>query len=253
MIAPYSFSAINVNQLSRPPSAHHFFGTDLLGRDHFSRTLYAVRTSETVALSVAVAGTLIGIVIGALGGYYGGWLDAVLMRVVDFTVALPVLAVLFTAIVFFGAPTPRKIGTVLAVVLWTSVARVVRASFNSLREREYVDAARAAGASDLRIIVAHLLPNAIGAIIAAATLMVGQAILLDATMKFLDYGYDAGVTPSLGNLVADTTKYGLEKGNTYWWLYMPPALVIIVILIGVNVVGDSLDEALNPSGGAGRT
>ncbi|MFN2629379.1 MAG: ABC transporter permease [Gaiellaceae bacterium] len=135
VIAPYSFSAINVNQLSRPPSAHHFFGTDLLGRDHFSRTLYAVRTSETVALSVAAAGTLIGIVIVALGGYYGRWLDAVLMRVVDFTVALPVLAVLSTAIVFFGAPTPRKIGTVLAVVLWTSVARVVRASFNSLRER----------------------------------------------------------------------------------------------------------------------
>jgi peptide/nickel transport system permease protein len=247
ILAPYSITAINVHALSQSPSWHHPFGTDLLGRDQFSRVLFGIRTSEVVALSVAGVGTAIGLALGALAGYYGGWLDAILMRVVDFTIAIPVLALLFTAIVFFGSPTPRKIGTVLALVLWTSVARVVRAMFVTLRELEYVEAARAAGASDLRIIVRHLFPNAFGAMTAAATLLVGQAILLDATVEFLDYGYDSNVTPSLGNIIADTTKYGLESGNTYWWLYVSPAVVIVAILMCVNLVGDGLDEALNPS------
>jgi peptide/nickel transport system permease protein len=247
LLAPYGPNAINADALSLSPSRHHFFGTDLLGRDYFSRTLYALRTSEVVALAVAGVGAFIGIIVGSLAGLYGGWLDAVLMRVVDFTVAIPVLAMLFTAIAFFGAPTPRKIGIVLALVLWTSVARVVRSTFVSLRENEYVEAARAAGASDVRIIVRHLLPNAFGSVIAAATLMIGQAILLDATVEFLDYGYDSSVTPSLGNLVAEATKYGLQEGNTYWWLYLTPALVIVATLVSINVVGDALDEALNPA------
>lgn len=247
VVAPYPFGAINADVLSQPPSLHHLFGTDLLGRDHFSRVLYGIRTSEVVALSVAAVGTVIGLAVGALAGYYGGWLDAILMRVVDFAIAIPVLALLFTAIVFFGAPTPRKIGTVLALVLWTSVARVVRGTLVSLRETEYVEAARAAGASDARIIALHLLPNAFGPVIAATTLLVGQAILLDATVEFLNYGYDSATSPSLGNIIADTTKYGLTRGNTYWWLYVPPTLVIVAILVCVNLVGDSLDEALNPS------
>jgi peptide/nickel transport system permease protein len=252
VIAPYPFAGINANALSQPPSLHHLFGTDLLGRDHFSRVLYGIRTSEVVALSVAAAGTLIGLAVGGLAGYYGGWLDAILMCVVDFAIAIPVLALLFTAIVFFGAPTPRKIGIVLALVLWTSVARVVRSALVSLRENEYVEAARAAGASDARIIVQHLLPNAFGTVIAAATLLIGQAILLDATVEFLNYGYDSATSPSLGNIIADTTKYGLTRGNTYWWLYVPPTLVIVAMLVCVNLVGDSLDEALNLVDGRSR-
>jgi peptide/nickel transport system permease protein len=252
VLAPYAFNALPPGITAQPPSWHHLFGTDLLGRDNFSRVLYGIRTSVSVAFSVALAGTALGVLVGSIGGYFGGWLDATLTPLVDFTVAIPVLALLFTAIVFFGSPTPAKIGIVLALVLWTGVARVVRATIVSLRGNEYVEAARAAGASSLRIIARHVLPNALGPILAAATVLFGQAILLDATVEFLDYGYDSSVTPSLGNILADTTKYGLQNGSTFWWLYIPPSLVIVAILVCVNLLGDGIDEALNPADVRGR-
>ncbi len=247
-VAPYGYSGYNLDAI--PPLAptrkgNHFFGTDEIGRDTFSRTLYGIRTSAEVSLSVAVLASLLGVLIGGLAGYYGGWIDNVLMRIVDFLVTIPALVLLFTTIVYFGVPSPLKIGVILTLYLWTAVARVVRGSFASLREAEYVEAARAAGASDGRIILRHLLPNAAGSIIVAATLLVGQVILLESTVEFFEYGIDQNAVPSLGNLVADSVKNeGL--GSPWWWLYLMPASFIVAMIMCVNFVGDSLDEALNP-------
>ncbi|HEY1367161.1 MAG TPA: ABC transporter permease [Gaiellaceae bacterium] len=245
-IAPYNFSVLDFGATNQGPTlaGHHFFGTDQLGRDTFSRTLYAVRSSAEVALAVSALATLLGIVVGALSGYYGGWLDNVLMRAVDFLVTLPAMAILFVAIVFLGALTPRKVAEVLILYLWTTVARVVRSSVVALRELDYIDAARAAGASDLRIMLRHVVPNLTGPIIVSATLMIGQAILLEAMVEFFSFGIDSNRTPTLGNLVADGTKYtGLDP---LWWLYTFPAIVLVIMLVCVNFVGDSLDDAFDP-------
>jgi peptide/nickel transport system permease protein len=246
-VAPYSYTQIHLDAINLSPrlTGYHFFGTDQIGRDYFSRTLYAVRTSAEVGLSVAILGTLVGVVVGGLAGYYGGTVDAALMRVVDFVSTIPGLGVLFAAIVLVGVPTPRRVAEVLILYLWTAVARVVRGSFFALRETEYVEAARAAGASDARILVRHLLPNSAGAIVVAGSLLVGQAILLETTIEFFDYGINQNVRPSLGNLIADATHYSGLLTN--WWLYAMPAIVLVVMLVCVNFVGDSLDEALNPA------
>ena len=250
-IAPYGFGHLDLrpNQELQPPTlaGRHFFGTDDIGHDLFSETLYGVRTSAEIALSVAVLAGLLGTLVGAIAGYCGGWLDSVLMRIVDFVMTLPVLAVLLASIVF--APqmhlTPLVVAVVLTLYMWTSVARVVRVSFAALREVPFVEAARAMGASPARVIVRHMLPNSFGPIIVAATALIGQAILLEATVEYFNYGVSSLLRPSLGNLVADSTKAGLDLAH--WWLFALPAVVIVVMIGCANFVADSLDEALNPA------
>ncbi len=246
-IAPYPPDELHLDAISKPPSLSgpYYFGTDQVGHDVFSRVLYGIRTSVEVALSVAVLATLLGLLIGALAGYHGGWLDATLMRGVDFFVTIPALVAAFVAIVYVGHPSPFKIGLILTLILWTSVARVVRATFTSLREREYVEAAHAAGASTPRVIAQHLIPNAAGAIVVAATSLIGASILIEATVEFFSYGFSTASTQSLGNLVADATKEGLQ--GTPWWLYTAPAAVIVTMLVCVNFFGDSLEEAFSAS------
>jgi peptide/nickel transport system permease protein len=249
VIAPYGYNEVHLNLDTlgkpQPPSwdGHHFFGTDDAGKDMLSQVLYAIRASVKVALSVAALAGLIGIVIGGIAGYYGGWLDSVLARLVDIVISFPALLVLLAAFSTLRGLGLREIGIILVLLLWTGVARVVRASFLSLREREYVEAARAMGASDLRIIFRHLLPNSIGPIIVVVTSVIGQAILLEATVDFFGYGIFGAVTPTLGSLVADALR---DLGTTTWWLYTFPTIAIVTIILCVNYVGDSLDRALNP-------
>jgi ABC-type dipeptide/oligopeptide/nickel transport system permease subunit len=251
VVAPYEYNKIGLEHFGtpQPPSlaGHHFFGTDDAGKDLLSQTLYGIRTSVKVALSVAGLAGLIGVVIGALAGYYGGWLDALLARLLDVVASFPALLVLLAAFVTLKSVGLKQIAIILVLLLWTSVARVVRASFLSLREREYVDAAHAMGASDLRILLRHLLPNTAGPIIVAVTTLIGQAILIEATVDFFGYGISAAVTPTLGSLVADGFQQPLRGLATqYWWVYTFPTLVIVVMLLCVNYVGDTLDRALNP-------
>jgi peptide/nickel transport system permease protein len=249
LIAPYGYNEVNLNldTLGKPQpptlAGHHFFGTDDAGKDVLSQTLYGIRTSMKVALSVAGLAGLIGIVIGAVAGYYGGWPDSLLTRLVDIVSTFPALLVLLAAFSTVHGVGLREIGIILVLLLWTSIARVVRASFLSLREKEYVEAARAMGASDLRIILRHLLPNTVGPIIVAVTSVIGQAILLEATVDFFGYGIFSAVTPTLGSLVGDSLR---DLGTTSWWLYTFPTIAIVLMLLCVNYVGDSLDRALNP-------
>lgn len=250
VIAPYEYNKIDLEHFTaRPPSlaGYHFFGTDEAGKDMFSQTLYAIKTSAKVVLSVAALAGLIGIVIGGLAGYYGGWIDSVLARLVDIVVTFPALLVLLAAFSSLSRVGLFEVGIILTVLLWASVARVVRGSFLSLREKEYVDAARAMGASDLRIILRHLLPNTVGPIIVAVTSVLGQAILIEATVDFFFYTIQSDVQATLGWLVADSLQTPLRgAATTYWWLYTFPTIVIVAMLLCVNYVGDSLDRALNP-------
>ena len=251
VIAPYEYNKLNLEHFGTPQppsfSGYHFFGTDDAGKDLFSQTLYGISTSVKVALSVAGLAGLIGVIVGALAGYYRGWIDAGLARVLDVVASFPALLVLLAAFVTFGNVGLREIGFILILLLWTTVARVVRSSVLSLREKEFVEAARAMGASDLRIIVRHLLPNTVGPIIVAVTSVIGQAILLEATIDFFGYGIYAAQTATLGSLVADGFQQPLRGLATdFWWVYTFPTIAIVVLLLCVNYVGDSLDQALNP-------
>jgi ABC-type dipeptide/oligopeptide/nickel transport system permease subunit len=243
-IAPYSYDEIDLLNAGVGPTldGNHFFGTDLLGRDYFSRVVYGIQTTEKVAFLVAFLSTLIGTGIGAFAGFYGGWVDNLLMRFTDLALTLPGLAVLLTAAAFLGNGSQYRTAVILALLFWTALARIVRGTFLSLREKEYVEAAKAAGSGDLRIMFRHMLPNAIGPITVNATLVVGIAILTEAALSFLGFGIQPP-TPALGKLIAD----GQDVSSDLWWLVTFPGLTIVLIVLCINFVGDGLRDALDPT------
>ena len=241
-LAPYGRDALDLTAISRSPSIHHLFGTDQLGRDYFSRTLYGIQTTEKVSLLVAFIATAVGIIVGALSGYYGGWIDNLLMRITDLFLVVPALAVLLVAARFLGHGSAVRIALILGFLFWTNIARIVRGSYLSLKEKEYVEAAKASGSGDMRIMFRHIFPNTIGPIVVSATLLTGLAILVESTISFLGFGV-LPPTPSLGNLIAD----GDAAGLSLWWLVTFPGLTIVVIILCVNFIGDGLRDALDPT------
>jgi peptide/nickel transport system permease protein len=243
-VAPYSFEGLDLTAAGKGPTFHHWhiFGTDLLGRDYFSRVIYGIQTSEKVAFLVGGVSTVIGTFIGAVAGYYGGWIDNALMRFTDLMLTLPLLAVLLTVSAFLGHGNELRVGFILAFLLWTQLARIVRAQFLSLREKEFVEAARASGSGDLRIMFRHMLPNCLGPILVSATLTIGTAILLEAFLSFLGFGIQPP-TPALGKLIAD----GQDVSQNMWWLVTFPGLTIVIIVLCINFIGDGLRDALDPT------
>ena len=242
-IAPYSFSQIDLNYFLKGPTTfgHHYFGTDDIGSDEFSRVLYGIRTSLEVGVFVAVISSLFGLFIGAVAGYFGGWIDNILMRITDLFLTLPLLAILLTANALLGQSDQWRVSLILAVFFWTPIARVVRGVFLSLREKEYVEAAKASGAGDLRIMFRHMLPNTLGPIVVNGTLAVGTAILVEAALSFLGFGIKPP-TPSLGVLVSAG-----QRDPQQWWLTVCPGVTIVLIVLCVNFVGDGLRDALDPT------
>ena len=227
-------------------------GPDLLGRDYLSRVIFGLQTSLWVALFVAVLSTFLGTVVGAIAGYYGGVTDNLLMRLTDLVLTLPTLAVLLAAAAFLGQEgqtigpisisQPMMIGLILAFLFWTLLARIVRGVFLSLREKEFVEAAKASGGSDMRIIVRHILPNCVGAIVVTMTLIIATAILVEATLSFLGFGIQPP-TPALGNLISEGNVGGLGS----WWLVTFPGIVIVIVVLAVNFIGDGFRDALDPT------
>jgi peptide/nickel transport system permease protein len=257
-LAPYPAGQtfIELIQKPQPPfTAHHLLGTDVLGRDSLTQLTFAVHQTVLSGLVCAAGATLVGVAMGALAGYYGGWLDALVTWTTGVAVSIPAMAILVIVVVWAKFPvTPLNDGLWLSAVLWTVVARVVRASVMSLRTRPYADAAQASGASSLRILVRHLLPNAAGPIIVAATSLVGQAVVIVATVNYLGYSFDTSEKPTLGGLVAGATQStsgllltGPVSLGQLWWLYVFPALALVAFLMSVAFLGDALDDALNPS------
>ncbi len=242
-IAPYSYEQLDLNNILAPPTlaGHHYFGTDEIGRDYFSRVIWGIRTSEEVGVLVAVMSTFIGLVIGAIAGFYGGWGDNLLMRFTDLVLTLPFLAILLTAAALLGQGSQWRVTFILALLFWTTTARVVRGIFLSLREKEYVEAAKVAGAGDARIMFRHILPNTLGPVVVSMTLAVATAILIEAALSFLGFGIKPP-TPSLGVLVA-----GGQTNPQQWWLTVFPGLTLVLIVLCVNFVGDGLRDALDPT------
>lgn len=224
------------------PSTEAWFGTDQLGRDYFSRNLLATRTSVSAALLVAVLSTAIGTVVGLVSGYLRGAVDNALMRLVDLFIAVPFLAVLLTLSAFLGWRDPMLVGLIISALLWTTIARVVRGNVLSLRETEFVQAARASGANDLRIMFRHILPNTLSPIIVNATLVIAIAILLESALSFLGFGIQRPF-PALGAMIDDGQRFMLSD----WWLVWVPGLTIVLVCLCVNFVGDGLRDALDPT------
>jgi ABC-type dipeptide/oligopeptide/nickel transport system permease subunit len=242
-VAPHGFDEHNYLNINAAPSADHPFGTDQLGRDNLSRVIFGLRTSLWVAFFVALLSTAIGIVIGSLAGYFGGVLDNLLMRFTDLILVLPLLAVLLAAANFFNKDgSPWKAAVLIGILAWVGLARILRGLFLSLREKEFVEAAKAAGASDFRIIGRHILPNCVGPIVVYMTLIVAAAILLEAALSFLGFGIQPP-NPAIGKLISEGQQQGLET----WWLVTFPGLVIVLIALCINFIGDGLRDALDPT------
>jgi peptide/nickel transport system permease protein len=232
---------ISETQAQAGPSATHWFGTDELGRDQFTRIIYAGRISLAIGLAVAVVSTAIGSLIGAAAGYFGRWADQLLMRLTDLFLVVPALAILLMAQKKFGGSVPVII-IVLSLLFWQYIARVVRGVFLSLKEKEFVEAARASGASSWRIIFRHMLPNAIGPIAVNATLAVALAILTESTLSFLGFGVRPP-TVSWGNMLQQS-EGAVGTANAY--LIYFPGLFILVTVTAVNFLGDGLRDAFDP-------
>ncbi|MDR0944558.1 MAG: ATP-binding cassette domain-containing protein, partial [Bifidobacteriaceae bacterium] len=223
------------------------FGQDVLGHDMFAMTMRGVQQSLTVMVVIGVVATLIGIVVGATAGYFRGKVDTVLMRFTDMVIAIPVMvigAVLGKGVsgaAWFSGAAAVVLGLALACVQWMAMGRLVRAEFLSLREREFVDAARVAGAAPFRIIARHILPNAVGVIIVNTTLLMSSAILLETALSYLGFGIHYPDI-SLGNLISEYQAAFTERPWLFWW----PGLFIVVIALTVNFIGDGLRDAFDP-------
>jgi len=239
-LAPYDPNLIDLKQVLMPPSPVHLLGTDTLGRDVLSRIIFGARVSLLVGFVAVGISTLIGLLVGSLAGYYGGVVDAVLMRLVDLMLCFPVFFLILAVIAALG-PSIWTIMVIIGVTSWMGVARLVRAEFLSLREREFVVAARALGASDARLIWRHLLPNALTPVMVSATLMVAGAILTESALSFLGLGVQPPA-PSWGNILT----MGKDNIEIAWWLSVFPGLAILVTVMSYNLLGEGIREAVDP-------
>jgi peptide/nickel transport system permease protein len=240
LIAPYNPTDINAWQVLSPPSWSHWFGTDELGRDVFSRVLFGARISLKVGLVAIGIAVVLGSAVGLAAGYYGGWLDTLLMRSVDIMLCFPAFF-LILAIITFLEPSIWYIMAVIGLTGWMGVARLVRAEVLAIREMDYILAARCIGCSDLRIILRHILPNALSPVLVAATLGVAGAILTESALSFLGIGVQPP-TPSWGNILTSGKDY-IEFA---WWLSLFPGLAILITVLAYNLLGEGIRDALDP-------
>jgi peptide/nickel transport system permease protein len=234
---------VDISAYRTGPAANHPLGTDSSGRDVFSRLLYAGRVSLSVGLVAVAIYTLIGVILGAFSGFYGGWLDSFVMRLADIVLSFPALILIITIVSVLG-PSIYNIMIVIGLLGWPPIARIVRALFLSLREREFVLASRTVGASNGRIIFRHMLPNALAPVIVAATFGIANAILLEAGLSFLGLGVQPP-TPSWGNMLKDAQSLTVLESMP--WLWIPPGTMIALAVLSINFLGDGLRDALDPN------
>ncbi len=246
IIAPYPKDQQDLLLGPTPPSAAHWLGTDELGRDYLTEILYAGQVSLLLAISVAILATAIGVIVGAVAGYEGGWVDDLFMRVTDLFLIVPAIAILALALEGLGRNLV-SIVLVLALIGWTYMARIVRGQVVSLRERDFIDAARVIGATKAQILARHVLPNLGGVIAVNMAIAVAGAILIESTLSFLGFGVQPPQT-SWGNMLSQAS--GLIGTSKVYLLYFP-GLFILVTVLAVNFVGDGLRDALDPRSGTG--
>lgn len=243
LVAPYAPDKQNL-QISRVgPSAKHWFGTDILGRDYFSRVIYGARISVSIGLISVTISLLIGLTLGAVAGYFGGWLDALIMRLADVFFAFPFIIGAIVVMTVLQGRIPRLYALFIAIGVfgWASVARLFRASILQVKGSEYVEAAKAQGAGHIRILTRHIIPNALAPVIVFSTIATGSVILLEAALSFLGIGVPVG-TPAWGLMVADGKSYL----TTEPWLVLFPGVAIMLTVLGFIFLGDGLRDSLDP-------
>jgi peptide/nickel transport system permease protein len=253
-LSPYDPESVDVANRFSPPSREHLLGTDRSGRDVATRLLYGGRVSLTVGVAAVLTAVVLGSLVGATAGFYGRFVDNALMRFTDAFLSFPSLFVLILlSFLLRESQLPLLSGGVASIALvigatsWMTVARLVRATFLSLKEEEFVTAARSYGASDARIVSRHIAPNAAGPIIVNATMGVAWAILIESGLSFLGFGIQPP-TPSWGNMLTD----GQDTLSLYPWLAIFPGLMIFITVIAINYIGDALRDALDPHRVSGR-
>ncbi len=239
-ISPYDPGQINIKDMLQPPSKYHLLGTDQLGRDVLSRMIWGSRISLMVGFVAVGIATVIGAFLGALAGYYGKWIDTVIMRFVDIMLCFPAFF-LILAVIAILEPTIWNVMVVIGLTSWMGVTRLVRAEFLSLRERDFVKAAQAIGSKDVRVIFLHILPNALSPIWVSATLGVAAAILTESALSFLGIGVQPP-TPSWGNILTA----GKDNIEIAWWLSLYPGLAILTTVLGYNLLGEGIRDAIDP-------
>lgn len=240
IIAPYPPEEINTPMRGASPSADHWLGNDDIGRDILSRIVFGSRIALIVGLGATAIAVTIGVTVGATAGYFGGRIDFLLSRLVDTLMSFPLLALLLTLSAVFG-PSLRNVVVVIGLTVWASYARLVRAEVLSLRERDFILAARSLGADDRRIIFRHIVPNALGPVIVIASLAIGGIIILESALSFLGLGVSRP-TASWGTMLSD----GREFIRNYPHIAIAPGIAITITVLSFNLVGDGLRDALDP-------
>lgn len=230
-------------KIEKAPSEEHILGTNGVGQDNFSRLLYGGRISLIVGFSAMFFTLIIGVVLGSLAGYYGGKIDNIIMRATDIMLMLPFLVLVLTLMAIIDKVTVGLFVLIIALTSWPNLTRIIRGTYLSLREQEFVLGARAIGASDFRIIFKHFIPNAIGPIVVNATLMMASYIIIESGLSFIGFGIPQP-TPTWGNMISEAQNIRILRNNPEAWI--PPGLGILITVLAINFIGDGLRDALDP-------
>ncbi len=239
-LATYDPLKTNIDESLQPPSAKHWFGTDQLGRDIYSRIVYGARVSLFVGFVSTGISVLIGLFVGSLAGYFGGVVDDIISRIIEIMMCFPSFFLILTVLAFFK-PSIWTVLVVIGLVSWTGVARMIRGQILAVKNMEYVEAAKTLGFSHTRIILKHILPNAITPVLVGATLAIGSAILTESSLSFLGLGVQPP-KPSWGSILSE----GQQFIQTAWWLATFPGIAIFLAVLGYNLLGEGLRDALDP-------
>lgn len=240
LVSPYDPNDIDRKHILEPPGIRHPLGTDDLGRDVLSRMIWGSQISLSVGFVAVGISVVMGMIFGSLSGYYGGWIDRIIMRFIDIMLSVPTFFLILAVIAFIGSSI-WNIMIIIGITSWMGVARLVRAEFLSLKEREYVLAAKAVGASSMRIIFRHIMVNSLAPVLVSAVLGIAGAVLVESSLSFLGIGVQPP-TPSWGNILT----LGKDNMETAWWLSVFPGLAILITVLGYNLLGEGVRDALDP-------
>src|SRR5699024_4681884 len=241
--AEHSPTQTDLLKVEQSPSSEHILGTDSSGRDNFSRLVYGSRISITIGVAAMLFTVVIGVTLGSLSGYYGGIIDGIIMRAADLVLALPFIVLALTIISIVERVTIGIFITIIALTTWPTLTRIIRGSFLCLREQEFIQGAKALGATDFQIIRKHFLPNAVGPIIVNATLLMATMIIAESALSFVGMGIPQP-TPTWGNMLTEAQNIRILRNHPEAWI--PPGLSILVTVLAINFIGDGLRDAFDP-------